>query len=304
MAINKLTSVSVGIPAYNEESNIIFLINSILNQKLSGIILNEIIIVCDGCTDKTVSLVKSLKNNKIKLIVNSERQGKVSSMNKMIKIANGDILIVLDADILPADNNFLVNISLPIVADNNIGVVGAETVSVKPTTFFEKVISDSHKFKTIIYKKIDGGNNIFLCHGRGLAFNKDFYKKLHLINNHPTDAQSYLFCLSDGFKFKFQEKAKVLFSSPKTFNDHKRQHDRFVSGKKSFSGIFPYDFVSKAYYIPNKLLTYFLFNYFISDPISFICYFTITFYLMIFKSTKDIYMTRWEMSKSTKKVIL
>src|SRR5258708_24270330 len=123
MAINKLTSVSVGIPAYNEESNIIFLINSILNQKLSGIILNEIIIVCDGCNDKTVSLVKSLKNNKIKLIVNSERQGKVSSMNKMIKIANGDILIVLDADILPADNNFLVNISLPIVANNNIGVV-------------------------------------------------------------------------------------------------------------------------------------------------------------------------------------
>ena len=78
MAI-KLTSLSIGIPAYNEEGNITFLVNSILKQKLSGFILKEIIIVCDGCSDKTVSLVKSLKNNKIKLIVNSQRQGKVDS---------------------------------------------------------------------------------------------------------------------------------------------------------------------------------------------------------------------------------
>lgn len=48
----KKLSVSVGIPAYNEEQNIASLIFGILKQKVNNITLKEIIVISDGSTDK------------------------------------------------------------------------------------------------------------------------------------------------------------------------------------------------------------------------------------------------------------
>ncbi len=63
--------VSIGIPAHNEEKNIGKLLESIEKQKLEKVRISEIIIVANGCEDKTVEVVKSyMKNNKLNGIYN------------------------------------------------------------------------------------------------------------------------------------------------------------------------------------------------------------------------------------------
>ena len=94
-------TVTVGIPAYNEEKNIKFLIESLLKQKLQNAIFKEIIVISDGSTDKTVEKIKTVKSRFIKLIVYKKRLGQNQALNQIAQVANSDILVLTDADVLP-----------------------------------------------------------------------------------------------------------------------------------------------------------------------------------------------------------
>lgn len=93
--------LTVGIPAYNEERNIANLIGSIIKQTSIKFELKQILVVCDGCTDKTVSIVKKLakKYKNIRLIERSIRSGKAAALNLIYEKSNTDFLMTIDADV-------------------------------------------------------------------------------------------------------------------------------------------------------------------------------------------------------------
>lgn len=94
-------SVSIGIPAYNEESNIKYLLESILKQKPLSYYLKEIIVLSDGSTDKTEYIVKKMIHQYpvIKLINDGKRLGHTGRLNQLYKLNTSDILIQVDADV-------------------------------------------------------------------------------------------------------------------------------------------------------------------------------------------------------------
>lgn len=300
--MTKKLSISIGISAYNEESNIGKLITNLLEQNLDGIILKEILVISDGSTDRTSLIVRSFKDKRIRLTSHKVRIGKIYGLSEIVGQATGDILIALDADVLLVSKYFLRNISKSFIKNKKVGLVGADTVSIEARSFFEKVIASSHRFKNQMYKKMNKGNNLFLCHGRGLAFSKKFYEKIEFVSDYPTDAQTYLFCVTKGFLFKFEPRAKVLFRSPSTLKDHNKQHSRFVAGKKSFEKMFNHELVKKEYLIPLELKINHIVRYFISSPIDMISYSIIYSYLKIFNPAVESYKAKWEISSTTKKV--
>jgi len=60
----------------------------------------EILITADGCTDGTASLVKSELPD-AKLIVNEKARGSVASRDRMMREAQGDLVLALDDDSYP-----------------------------------------------------------------------------------------------------------------------------------------------------------------------------------------------------------
>lgn len=88
-----MPSVSVIIPSYNAERWIKSTIDSVLAQTYSDI---EIIVVDDGSTDQTVSVV-SKNYPKIKLITQTN-QGVAAARNKGIENSRGEWVAFLDAD--------------------------------------------------------------------------------------------------------------------------------------------------------------------------------------------------------------
>mgnify|MGYP001590781332 FL=1 len=78
--------ITVGIPTYNEENSIAKCINSILPQIKKD---DEVIVVASGCTDNTVLEIKKImeKDKRVKLIIETERKGKSSALNEIIKNA-------------------------------------------------------------------------------------------------------------------------------------------------------------------------------------------------------------------------
>ena len=63
---------SIGICCYNEQANI----GKLLDRLTKETCLDEIVVVCSGCTDATIPIVKSFNHSKIKLIEQAEREGK------------------------------------------------------------------------------------------------------------------------------------------------------------------------------------------------------------------------------------
>lgn len=89
-----MINISVIVPLYNKESSIYSTLQSILNQDYSNY---EVVIVDDGSTDSSTSIVQSVKSEKIRFF--SKKNGGVSSArNYGIKQAIGEYCLFFDAD--------------------------------------------------------------------------------------------------------------------------------------------------------------------------------------------------------------
>jgi dolichol-phosphate mannosyltransferase len=87
--------LSVLIPAYNEVHNI----KHILAKIVVVDIPKEVIIVDDGSTDGTRELLVTLASDTVKIVLHNENQGKGMAIRTAIEHAQGDIIIIQDADL-------------------------------------------------------------------------------------------------------------------------------------------------------------------------------------------------------------
>ena len=89
--------ISVIIPCYNEENTIETIIDAVINSECS--IEKEIIIVDDFSKDNTREKLKLLENKVSKILYHEKNMGKGAALRTGIKAANGDFVIVQDADL-------------------------------------------------------------------------------------------------------------------------------------------------------------------------------------------------------------
>lgn len=300
---NKKLTVTIGIPAYNEEQNIASLLVRLLQQKTVSVTLKEIIIVSDGSTDKTAKIAQALKDKRIVLIERKRRIGLSATQNEIVKRAVGDILILLDADVLPSDDLLIEELAKPVRTDSAVGLVGANIHPLRPHSLLERVLAYSHIFRKHLYKRIDNIDNIYLCHGRGRAFAKALYKQITWPELCPEDAYSYLFCYQRGYRFVYQPKAKILFRAPSTLHDHIMQSKRFVAGIHILKKHFPSNIVEENFRIPLPLIVSASFTFARKGPFSFLAYLGINFYIHFINKDSYQYKTAHEISLSTKRLI-
>lgn len=247
--MKKLT-VSIGIPAYNEEGNIKQLITSLLCQKNNLYTLDKIIVVSDASTDNTDIFVQSIDSSKIQLLRNNKRIGQAMSQQRIFSTSKSDVLVLLNADVLPANSYFIEKIISPFINSGQIGIVGAKVIPLKSNTFIESIINYSIQLKQSIFESINSGDTIYLCHGRARAFSKKIIKVFKWNPIFNEDAYSYLECKRLGFLFHYESSAEVNYRSPKNPYDHFKQSKRFFLAYKELNNIYPEALLRKEYSIP------------------------------------------------------
>lgn len=92
---NTMPKVSVVMSVFNGESFLRLAIDSILNQTWSDL---ELIIVNDGSTDGSASVITSYADERIVFLDNGENKGLIYSLNKGIASASGKFIARMDAD--------------------------------------------------------------------------------------------------------------------------------------------------------------------------------------------------------------
>lgn len=117
---SKLPKISVIVPAYNSENTISHCLDGLLNQTISSD-QYEIIVVDDGSTDKTSTIVQSYTNIRY---LNIPHGGPSAARNAGAKAAEGEILVFTDADCVPAQD-WLRCMTFPFQDQEIIGLKGA-----------------------------------------------------------------------------------------------------------------------------------------------------------------------------------
>lgn len=91
--------ISIIIPAHNEEKVIAAKLTSALSLEYPRDKL-EILLILDGCVDRTKEIAEGFGDFRIKIIEQNPRKGKMAALNLAVPQAEGDIIIFTDANSL------------------------------------------------------------------------------------------------------------------------------------------------------------------------------------------------------------
>lgn len=300
--MSKKKTVDIVVCAFNEEANIGKLLKSIFAQKEENFKLAKVVVISDGSTDSTVSVVKSLKNTKIKLIQYSKRLGLAVRLNKAFKISESDVLIRFDADVIPADNKVMARLVQKF--GNNVGLVGGFRTAVTYSSFVEEV----HKMGDFIWhetkKDINGGVNIHNHQGAISAMSSKLVRTLSMpAGLFGTDDYVFVRNMRMGFSFKFAEDSRVFFRNPSTIRDYFKQHRRNLSAKHKLEEYFGPEILS-LYQVPYGKKVSALLKGFLKSPFYAFSYVFLELLVRLALKAKSYKspMFGWELSKTTKEL--
>jgi glycosyltransferase involved in cell wall biosynthesis len=294
-------TVDIGIPALNEEENIRQLLESLLSQSEKGFSLRKIFVCSDGSTDKTVTEVKKIKDQRIKLIIGKQRKGNGVRQNEILSLAQADSLVILNADILIKDKEFVARLVKPVL-EGKADLVSPALCELPPRNFLEKVLALSLLVKKEAFENYNGGVNLLNCHGAARAFSQKLYRKLRFPQTVGEDAFGFLFCLYHGFTYLYLPEAVCYFRLPGNFTDHQRQSLRYFATQKIMTSFFPKSFVQNAYHFPKKLLLQSFSYYVFKKPIHCLVYIIWLFTLRVKALFSQSTSYTWEIAKSSKAV--
>jgi len=93
-------TLTVVVPCFNESATLDRLVGSVLGADTSGLTL-DIIVVDDGSTDGSVDVARTIaeREERVRLIEHAENAGKGAALKTGFAAAEGDVVIVQDADL-------------------------------------------------------------------------------------------------------------------------------------------------------------------------------------------------------------
>ncbi|ERM92325.1 MULTISPECIES: glycosyltransferase family 2 protein [Caldanaerobacter] len=124
--------ISVIVPAYNEGKNI----GRVLSVLEKIDVIDEIIVVNDGSTDNTE---EEAKKYKVKVINLEKNQGKGRALKEGVLNAKGDIIVMLDADLIGFTEKHFYSLVMPVVKDEADMTVGIFSGGRKSTDLAQKI---------------------------------------------------------------------------------------------------------------------------------------------------------------------
>lgn len=296
-----MSTVTIGIAAYNEEKNISKLLNDICRQKEKDFKITQIVFALDGCTDNTKREIERCIDTRIKVLNYKKNQGKIARTNNLLRFAKTDYLILIDADIKLFDDSAFINLLEPMLKPGSkVSLTSGRQVQIVGSSPVEKIAS-AGALVWDIAKSMSGSNSIYYCSGGNRAFAKSFYQRLKFPKIMAEDIYPYMYAKLNGYLFEYVPKPIILYSLPKTLKDYLLRDKRYTLSPLQHKQLFNPILVNRQFTINNKIRLNALIRASIANPIWTLCYLTLSPLpkLMAFFE-KDKYQSTWSPLSSTR----
>lgn len=230
--MKKAYTVTVGICALNEEKTIKRVIEQVLLQRESGWRLKEIRVYSDGSTDATVKQAQSVGDSRVTVLASSVRTGKTSRLQQLFDEAEGDLIVMFDADISIRGVE-VISTLIEAFHDKQVALVGGNSRPFMPRSFFEKAVYSTFRIFYASRLHVRGGNSIFGATGSIMAGRTSFLRSFRFPAIVNEDAYIYMTCISQGMKFRYIDAAVIEYKLPKHTRDYIKQVIRSEPGSVS-----------------------------------------------------------------------
>ena len=235
--IEKLIKISVIVPAWNEEVGVINTIKSLLSSDYNNL---EILLIDDGSTDNTRSVVSNFIKNKVNnhidtdktiKLYSKENGGKGSAINFGIKKSSGNLIVTMDADSV-FEKHALFNAARYFTDKNIDAAVGNVKVG-NPNTFLG-LIQQLEYMVGFYFKRTHAiFNSEYIISGAFGLFRRDVFDKygyFHEINK-TEDIEFSTRLQSKGCKIAFIEDAIAFTEAPSSLVSLMKQRLRWKKGR-------------------------------------------------------------------------
>jgi len=211
--------ISIIVPTYNESDVIDYKLKNLakLNYPANS---TQTILIDSGSTDSTIEkiqkFIKEHQNMNIRLLVESERKGKSSALNRSLSSCDGDIIIVSDADCF-WPSNILIR-ALPYLADPDVGAISGPkkllNAEASATTRSEYAYLESMNTVKLGESK---SSSTMLFEGGFSAYKREALDSFDPYLTGSDDCGTVITLLEKGYKAIMVQEAEFFTAFPRTW---------------------------------------------------------------------------------------
>lgn len=242
VSIGKLPSISIIIPAFNEEDHIAETIRAV--KKLSyPRELFEILVIDDGSTDDTAEKAKQEGVE----VITKENAGKASAMNLGIDKAKGEIVGCIDADSYPDEEALLKMV--PYFEDSRVAAVTSSILVKDPRNFLQRLQEMEYILIAWGRKLLDYLHSVYVTPGPLSLYRKNVLEEIGGFDERilTEDIEIAFRLQRKGYKIRMALPAKVYTNVPKSFRKWWRQRLRWDIGGIQTANIYKYTLFRRRY---------------------------------------------------------
>jgi glycosyltransferase involved in cell wall biosynthesis len=259
-----LAQLSVVIPTYNGAKKITKLLQKLAIQTFSDF---ETIIVNDGSTDNTLETIRQfnfpLKNLQV---VDQINKGRAGARNSGAEIANGEILLFIDDDIVPSDD--LVEIHYKAQQNHDIVVGLLESMNISGN---KEVLAyaeyNNNKWNTDIHER---STEIFYITANNFSIKKKTFFDVSGFDSRLKDAEDFDLAVKlkeRNYQIFYEPKATALHMLPMSFKETMKRAREYGKARDALIKLNPS--VAKYYSNPSHKIAAYKkpFFYFFTFPL-------------------------------------
>lgn len=175
-------TLTISLPAYNEERTIGDVLDALLKQRRNTFVLDRIVVYSDGSTDDTVRLVKDAQARApvIHLVDDPVRRGKIYRMNQMFRDCASDLLMILDADVGFSGDDFLDSFVAATATDRASVMFAANQIPLRPDGIRAGIYYASFLLWDYIRFCVPKKDHVQNFYGAATIFRKRFLAHAHI----------------------------------------------------------------------------------------------------------------------------
>ena len=221
-----IKTISILIPCYNEEKNIIEILTKVNQVKINNI-KKEIIVIDDCSKDKSLKILKKNKKLYSILITHKKNLGKGEAIKSALEKATGDYIIIQDADLEYDPNEY--KKLLDYLIKNNCDVVYGTRFQNKKYNQGYLVNRLANYFLTFLFNLRTKSKltDINTCYK---LFRKDVLKDLELVENR--------FGLDPEITLKLTKKNIKIEEIPITYKPRSKKEGKKINVKDGLRSIY------------------------------------------------------------------